>query len=90
MNKAELITKVVDITGLTKRDAEAAVDAVITSIEGALIDGDVVKIAGFGQFEKKTRAPRTGTNPATQEKIEIPAANVIAFKPSKTLKAKIN
>ena len=52
MNKAELITKVVDITGLTKRDAEAAVDAVITSIEGALIDGDIVKIAGFGQFEK--------------------------------------
>ena len=90
MNKADLITKVGDIAGLTKKDAEAAVDAVITSIEGALIDGDVVKIAGFGQFEKKTRAPRIGTNPATQEKIQIAAANVIVFKPSKTLKAKIN
>lgn len=90
MNKTELIDKVSAMAELTKHDAEMAVDAIIEVIEKALVDGDVVKLSGFGIFEKKIRAEREGTNPATQEKIKIPASATVSFKVSKSLKDKIN
>ena len=72
MNKAELVLEVAEKAEVSKRDAEAAVDAVFEVIEGALVKGETVKLSGFGIFEKKQRAAREGTNPATQAKIQIP------------------
>lgn len=90
MNKAELVEKVAAQSELSKRDAEAAVDAVIEVITAALVKGEEVKLSGFGIFQKKERAAREGTNPATQEKINIPASASVAFKVSKALKEKLN
>ncbi|HBB05910.1 MAG TPA: integration host factor subunit alpha [Firmicutes bacterium] len=90
MNKAELIDAVAAKAELSKRDAEAAVDAVVDVITATLIKGDAVKISGFGIFEKKERAAREGTNPSTQEKITIPASTSVSFKVSKGLKEKLN
>lgn len=90
MNKAELIEAVAAKAELSKRDAEAAVDAVVDVITATLIKGDAVKISGFGIFEKKERAAREGTNPSTQEKITIPASTSVSFKVSKGLKEKLN
>lgn len=89
MNKAELIEKVARSAELTKRDAEAAVAAILDEIEAALLKGEEVKISGFGIFEVKERAARDGTNPATQEKIHIPASKSVGFKVSKALKEKL-
>lgn len=90
MNKAELIEAVAEKAELSKRDAEAAVDAVIDVITDTLIKGDNVKISGFGIFEKKHRAAREGTNPSTQAKISIPESTSVSFKVSKGLKEKLN
>jgi DNA-binding protein HU-beta len=90
MNKAELVLAVAEKAEVSKRDAEAVVDAVVEEIEKALVKGENVKISGFGIFEKKQRAAREGTNPATQQKIKIPASNGVAFKASKALKEKLN
>lgn len=90
MNKAELIEAVAAKAELSKRDAEAAVDAVVDVITATLVKGDAVKISGFGIFEKKERAAREGTNPSTQEKITIPASTSVSFKVSKGLKEKLN
>lgn len=89
MNKAELIKAVAEKAQVTTRDAEAVIDGVIDLVIGALVKGEAVKLSGFGTFEKKERAARTGTNPATGEKIEIPASKSAVFKPSKTLKEKL-
>lgn len=86
MNKTELVAAVAAKADLTKKDADAAVSAVIAAITDALADGDKVAIAGFGSFEVKERAARTGLNPRTKEKIEIAAAKVPAFKAGKALK----
>ncbi|MCH3909092.1 MAG: HU family DNA-binding protein [Bacilli bacterium] len=90
MNKAELVEKVATQAELSKRDAEAAVDAVLEVIEDTLVKGEEVKLSGFGAFAKKKRAAREGTNPATQQKIKIPASATVAFKVSKALKEKLN
>ncbi len=90
MNKAELITAVGEKAELSHTDATKAVEAVLDLIEAALVNGEAVKLSGFGIFEKKTRAARIGTNPSTGEKIEIAAANSVTFKPSKNLKEKLN
>lgn len=90
MNKAELIEEVALKSNLTKKDAEAAVDAVIDVITEALVGGKEVKLSGFGIFSKKMRAEREGTNPASQEKITIPASATATFKVSKALKEKLN
>ena len=86
MNKTELIAAVAAKTGLTKKDAEKVVNATIESITESLVQGDKVNVSGFGIFEVKTRAERTGRNPRTNENIVIPAAKLPAFKASKTLK----
>ena len=85
-NKAELIENVASAAGLTKKDATAAVDAVFSSIQKALADGEKVLLIGFDNFEVRERAARKGRNPQTGEEIEIAASKVPAFKPGKALK----
>lgn len=86
MNKAELINAVAEKAALSKKDSEAAVNAALEAITGALSDGEKVQLVGFGSFEVKQRAARIGRNPKTKEAIEIPASKAPAFKPSKALK----
>ena len=86
MNKTELIAATAERAGLTKKDAERAVNAAIDAVIAALVAGEKVQIAGFGGFEAKKREARTGRNPFTKETIQIPATRVPAFKASKTLK----
>ncbi len=90
MNKQELINAVAEKAGLSKKDTEAAVNAVINTITDALAEGDTVKIVGFGNFEVKTRAARQGRNPSTNEPIEIPACKAPVFKAAKALKDAVN
>ncbi|MEJ1344815.1 HU family DNA-binding protein [Latilactobacillus sakei] len=85
-NKAQLIENVASKTGLTKKDATAAVDAVFGSIQDTLKQGDKVQLIGFGTFEVRERATRKGRNPQTGAEIKIPASKVPAFKPGKALK----
>ncbi|MDR2832532.1 MAG: HU family DNA-binding protein [Streptococcaceae bacterium] len=85
-NKAELISKVAASTGLTKKDATNAVDAVFATIQEELAKGEKVQLIGFGNFEVRERAARKGRNPQTGEEIEIAASKVPAFKAGKALK----
>ena len=85
-NKSQLIENVASKTGLTKKDATAAVDAVFGSIQDTLKQGDKVQLIGFGTFEVRERAARKGRNPQTGAEIKIPASKVPAFKPGKALK----
>lgn len=80
MNKVELVNAVAAKAEITKKDAEKAVSAVLESIEGALVAGEKVQLIGFGTFEVKERAARTGHNPKTGEAIEIAAAKIPSFK----------
>ena len=86
MNKAELVSSVAEKSGLSKKDSEKAVDAVIESIQDALGKGDKVSMVGFGTFEVRDRAARKGRNPQTGEEIEIAATKVPTFKAGKGLK----
>ena len=86
MTKAELIAKIADEAGLSKKDAEKALNATIASITGALKKGDKVALVGFGTFETRKRAARTGKNPQTGKEIKIPATTTPAFKAGKALK----
>ena len=90
MNKTELIDSIAIKSGLSKKDAEAALKATIESIESALAAGDKVTLVGFGTFDVKERAAREGRNPATGETIKIKASKVPAFKAGKELKDKVN
>ena len=86
MNKAELVSAVAEKAGFSKKDAEKAVTAVFASIEKALAKNEKVQLVGFGTFEVKSRAERTGRNPQTKETITIPATKVPGFKAGKALK----
>ena len=86
MNKTELITAVAEKSGLSKKDAEKALAAVVDSLTDAMVKGDKVQLVGFGSFESKTRAARMGRNPKPKETIEIPATRVPVFKAGKALK----
>ena len=88
MTKAELIKAVAD-TGLTKKEAEAAVNTVFESIGDALAKGESFSLVGFGTFSVKERAAREGRNPRTGETVKIPASRVPAFKAGKGLKDKV-
>lgn len=90
MNKSELVESVANISGLSKKDSEAAVSAVIDSITTALVNEDRVVLVGFGTFETRERKARNGRNPATNEVIKIPASKSPAFKPGKSLKDQVN
>lgn len=86
MNKTELVEAIEKKTGLTKKDADAAVKATLESIEEALRVGEKVQLIGFGTFEVKERAAREGRNPQTGEKIIVAASRSTHFKPSSNLK----
>ena len=89
MNKTELINAVAAKAEISKKDAEKALTVVLGSIEDALKAGDKVQLIGFGTFEVKERAARTGHNPKTGESIEIAAAKVPSFKAGAALKTAI-
>jgi DNA-binding protein HU-beta len=86
MNKTELISAIAEKSGLSKKDSEKALSATIDSIVEALKGGDKVQLIGFGSFEVKERAERTGRNPRTNEEITIPAAKQPQFKAGKAFK----
>ena len=86
MNKTELIAAVAEKTGMSKKDAEAAVSAVIEAITEALTQEEKVQLVGFGAFEVKSRAERVGRNPKSGETIQIPASQTPVFKAGKALK----
>lgn len=86
MTKAELINAIAEKSELTKKDAEKALNAVVTSITDALADGDKVQIVGFGTFEVRERSAKEAINPRTKEKISVPAKKAPAFKAGKALK----
>ena len=86
MNKTELINAVADTSGLTEIDSEVALNAILDTIQDAMKNGDKVRLVGFGSFEVKERAARTGKNPATGATIEIPASKAPPFKAGKALK----
>lgn len=86
MNKTELIAEVANKAGLSSKDAEKALGAVVETITEAVVKGDKVQLVGFGSFETKQREARTGRNPKTKETIEIPATRVPVFKAGKALK----
>ena len=86
MNKNELIAEVADKTELSKKDAEAAVNAAIEAITASLAREEKVQLVGFGSFEIKARAERMGRNPKTLEPVKIPASKAPVFKAGKALK----
>ena len=90
MNKTDLINVVAAEAGLSKKDAEAAVNATIAAIAGALKNGDKVQLIGFGTFEVKDVAAREGRNPKTGEVIMIDACKKPSFTASKALKDLVN
>ncbi|MBP9759164.1 HU family DNA-binding protein [Candidatus Dojkabacteria bacterium] len=86
MNKADLVNAVAEKTGLTKKDASAALEAVMEAISGGLKKGKSITLTGFGTFAVAKRSAREGRNPQTGEKIKIPAKKVPKFKPGKALR----
>ena len=88
MKKGELVAAVA-ANGLTKKDAEAAINAVFGTIGDALAKGDSVQLIGFGTFGVKERAAREGRNPRTGEVVKIKASKVPTFKAGKGLKDKV-
>ena len=90
MNKTQIIDAVAKATELKKKDAEAAVDAVIAAVSEALAAGDKVQVFGFGNFEVKARQARKGHNPLTGAVIDIPASKAVSFSAAKALKDKVN
>jgi DNA-binding protein HU-beta len=89
-SKQELVDAVAATAELSKKDADAAVKAVFSSIEKFLKDGEKVSIIGFGNFEVRDRAAREGRNPRTGETLKIAASKVPAFKAGKALKDAVN
>lgn len=86
INKKALAEVVAAKTGMTKKAATETVELIFDEITASLSNGDKVDISGFGKFEVKERAERMGINPATKEKITVPASKVPAFKAAKALK----
>ncbi|HUT99296.1 MAG: DNA-binding protein HU [Candidatus Coatesbacteria bacterium RBG_13_66_14] len=86
MTKQDLIDRIASQTGLTKRQAGQALNAVVDGIKGAMKKGERVTLVGFGTFFVAQRKSRTGRNPRTQQKINIPARKVPNFRAGKELK----
>jgi DNA-binding protein HU-beta len=86
MNKAEFVAKIAEKSGLTRKQAEAAVAAFTQTVTETLKEGDKVQLMGFGTFEVKERPARTGRNPSTGAPIEIAASKAPVFKAGKSFK----
>lgn len=90
MNKSELVDSIATEAGLTKEQANKALNAFISSVQGALERNDDVVLVGFGTFSVKERSARTGRNPKTGEPLQIAASKVPSFKAGKGLKDAVN
>ena len=90
MNKSKLADAAADKSGLSKGDTSKALDAVLDSITEALQGGDKVSLTGFGTFEVRDRAARTGRNPQTGAEMQVPASKAPAFKAGKSFKDAVN
>ncbi len=90
MTKAELVDEVARAVQLTKKQAEAIVNIVFDSIVDSLRSGEKIELRGFGSFRLRSRKSRTGRNPKTGEKVEVPSKKIPYFKPGKELKELIN
>ena len=86
MKKAELISAIAARSGLSKKDSEKALTATFDAIQESLVEGEKVQLVGFGIFDVKERAARTGRNPKTKEVIQIPQTRTPQFKAGKALK----
>ena len=86
MNKTELITAIADKAGIAKKDADKALTAFVEVVTDELKAGGKVQLVGFGTFEVKERAARTGINPQTKAQIQIPASKAPVFKAGKAFK----
>ena len=90
MNKGELIAGMAEESGVSKADTEKVLNAFLSQVEKALCAGDKVQLTGFGSFEVRERAARTGRNPHSGEEMKIEAAKVPAFKAGRSLKDLVN
>ncbi len=90
MNKAELVKAMSDETQLSQKDVEKVLNSFVNQVSNALAEKDKVQLVGFGTFETRDRAERTGRNPQTGAEIKIEASTVPAFKAGKALKEKVN
>lgn len=90
MTKAELVATIADKAGITKVEAEKSLKALVDAVTGTLKNGDKLTLVGFGTFSVSSRAARSGQNPQTGKKIEIPASVIPKFKAGKALKDEIN
>ena len=90
MKKSEFVMLVAEMASLSKKDTEKTIDAVFTVLGDVMASGDKLQLSGFGTFETKERAARTGHNPRTGEEIAIAAATIPVFKPGKALKDKVD
>ena len=90
MNKAELVNAVAEKAQITKADADKALKAILDTLTDCLVKGDKLTLVGFGTFSVSERAARSGQNPQTGKKIEIPASVTPKFKAGNTLKAAVN
>ena len=90
MTKAELVDEVAQVSDLTRKHSEVIVEAVFSSIVGALQKGDKIELRGFGSFRIRRRDSRTGRNPKTGAGVMVPAKKVPHFKPGKELRELIN
>lgn len=89
MNKSELINAIADQAGLTKVDAKKALEAFVDAVSDSLAKGDKIALVGFGTFSVNEKGERTGINPATKQKITIPAKKVVKFKAGAELADKV-
>ena len=89
MHKSDLIKSVAESTGVSHKDAEAVINAALDAIADGVAGGEKVVLTGFGTFERKQRAARTGRHPSTGKKIKIPAKFAVGFSVGKLLKAKV-
>lgn len=90
MTKADMVEKIYEKVGFSKKESAELVEAVFDIIKGTLEKGEKIKIAGFGNFVVKEKADRRGRNPQTGEEITITARKILTFKPSQVLKSTIN
>jgi DNA-binding protein HU-beta len=90
MTKSQIIDAVAAKADFKKKDAEAAVNAVFEAVTEALASGEKVQVVGFGTFEVKERAARTGINPRTKKAIKIDASKTLSFKAGKAMKELLN
>lgn len=90
MTKADLVDEVAALGDLTRRDADVIVETIFRGMTEALRADDKIEIRGFGSFRSRQRKPRTGRNPKTGQRVEVPAKRVPYFKPSKELRDQVN